>query len=105
MIWAAVPLKSPDHAKSRLGNMLDASQRRRLQAMMARRVIAALTTSPDIDHVLVVTPSVALASLADDMGAHSLMQPAGGDLPDACELAMRAACAGGASGLLWATSR
>ena len=63
-MWAVVPLKSPDEAKSRLKAVLDAAQRRELFFALARRVIGALRATPGIDVVAVVTASAEVATFA-----------------------------------------
>src|SRR3546814_16144279 len=54
-MWALVPLKSPERAKTRLSGMLSALQRRRLLFGLAARTIAALQATRDIDAIAVIT--------------------------------------------------
>ncbi len=64
-MWAAVPLKSPDTAKSRLRVALDAGARTRLFLAMARHTIHTLVQTPGIARVAVVTASPEIAALAE----------------------------------------
>ena len=68
-VWAVIPLKSPESAKSRLGAALNAQQRVRLFYALARRVIDAAVHTPGIEGVTVVTASNAVADFATGLGA------------------------------------
>ena len=63
-MWAVVPLKSPDEAKSRLKAVLNAAQRRELFFALAERAIGALRATSGIDVVAVVTASAEVAAFA-----------------------------------------
>ena len=81
-MWAAVPLKSPDEAKSRLQDCLDAASRRRLFLAMARHTIRTLVQTPGVAGVAAVTASSEVAALAGRHGAMVLMES--GDRGTAC---------------------
>jgi 2-phospho-L-lactate guanylyltransferase len=68
-MWAVVPLKSPDEAKSRLATVLNAAQRRALMFALAERVIRTLHATPGIDVVAVVTASNEVAAFARSLQA------------------------------------
>jgi 2-phospho-L-lactate guanylyltransferase len=73
-MWAVVPLKQPDRAKSRLAPVLDAIQRRTLLFAMARHVIRTLQSTEGIDRVAVVTSSLEVAEFTRGLDAQVLMQ-------------------------------
>lgn len=74
-MWAIVPLKSPQTAKSRLATVLSPHERRDLFFELARRVIVALRATPRIAQVAVVTASDDVAAFARQCGAVVLRQP------------------------------
>ena len=73
-MWAVVPLKSPETAKSRLAPTLSATQRRELFFLMARHVLQTLRATPGISEVAVVTSSDDVARLAQDYRARVIRQ-------------------------------
>lgn len=73
-MWAIVPLKSPQTAKSRLAAALSDDERRELFFGLARRVIAVLRATPGISQVAVVTSSDEVAAFARESGARVLHQ-------------------------------
>jgi 2-phospho-L-lactate guanylyltransferase len=73
-LWAVVPLKSPELAKSRLRAGLDACARRRLVFAMARQVVRALVHTPGIAGVAVVTASPEVAAYVGREGAAVIPQ-------------------------------
>ena len=87
--WALVPLKSSERAKSRLAEVLDAEQRRRLFFALAERVILALHESRNIDAVAVVTSSHEVAEFARSLHAMPIMQDADVGMSPALESALR----------------
>ena len=87
-MWAAVPLKSPETAKSRLGERLDAASRRRLFLAMAQHTIRALARTPGIDGVSVVTASAEVAALAARHGATVILERTDAGMVEACRTAV-----------------
>ncbi|HEY5757192.1 MAG TPA: 2-phospho-L-lactate guanylyltransferase [Steroidobacter sp.] len=87
--WALVPLKSSERAKSRLAEVLDAEQRRRLFFSLAERVILALNESRNVDAVAVVTSSREVAAFAKLLHAVPIMQEADVGMASALELALQ----------------
>lgn len=75
-MWAIVPLKSPELAKSRLADVLNPLARRDLFFAVARHVITTLLGTPGISHVAVVTASDAVDDFARDCGATVIRQDA-----------------------------
>lgn len=75
-LWAVVPLKSPQHAKTRLADQLDAAQRRWLLFELATRVIRALQATDAVAEVAVATASKEIAEFAQSLGARPILQSA-----------------------------
>lgn len=84
-----VPLKSSERAKSRLAEVLDAGQRKRLFFALAERVILTLHESDSIDAVAVVTASREVAEFARSLDAMPIMQEADVGMSPALESALR----------------
>jgi 2-phospho-L-lactate guanylyltransferase len=68
VIFALLPVKSPQNAKQRLRGMLSASQREGLARLMYEDTLAALTRAGGIDRVVVVTSDIAAAAHARRAG-------------------------------------
>lgn len=69
MIWAIVPAKTLEQAKTRLAQVLSPEERRALSLAMLRDVLSALSGAEHLDGVAVVTADAALASVARELGA------------------------------------
>jgi 2-phospho-L-lactate/phosphoenolpyruvate guanylyltransferase len=98
-IVAIVPVGSLERAKSRLGAVLDAEERRDLVLRLAERTIRAVVATPGIAETLVVTPDDEVRDLAVDSGARPLRQRSRG-LNDGLREARDDAIAGGADAVL-----
>jgi len=98
-IWAVVPVKPFDDAKSRLARELDKRQRRELARVMMRHSVGTLRASAPIEHVLVVSSDPEALAFASDLGAEPLREM-GGDLNLALDEARGHAAENGASALL-----
>jgi 2-phospho-L-lactate/phosphoenolpyruvate guanylyltransferase len=98
-IVAIVPVGSLERAKSRLGAVLDAEERRDLVLRLAEHTIGAAVASPEIDETLVVTPDDEVRELALRAGARPLRQRSRG-LNDGLREARDDAIAGGATAVL-----
>lgn len=68
-VWAVVPLKSLRGSKKRLADILDDDEREALVSAMARDVLAALSATPGIDGIMVVSDDASVAKLASGFGA------------------------------------
>ncbi len=86
-MWAVVPLKSPEVAKSRLAGALEAPERRALFFAMADRVLRTLMHTPKIDRTLVVTASEEVRDFARQLGAEVLVEPSESGMAEACRFA------------------
>ena len=98
-VVAIVPVGAIEGAKSRLGAVLDAEERRDLAFRLAGSTISAVVATPGIDETLVVTPDDEVRELALQAGARPLRQRGGG-LNDGLRQAREEAIAGGADAIL-----
>ena len=69
MIFAVLPVKSPQNAKQRLSGFLSAAQRETLARILYRQTLAALCQAEGIDRVAVVTSDSEVAVHARRTGA------------------------------------
>jgi len=69
MIFAILPVKSPQNAKQRLTGFLAIEQRETLARMLYRQTLAALCQAEGIDRVVVATSDVEIAEHARQSGA------------------------------------
>jgi len=98
-VVAIVPVGSIEGAKSRLGAVLDAEERRDLALRLAGGTIRAAVATKGIDETLVVTPDDEVRELALRAGARPLRQRSGG-LNDGLRQARDEAIAAGADAIL-----
>ena len=98
-VWAVVPLKSPEAAKSRLRAGLDDRARRRLMFAMARQVVRTLMQTPGIAGVAVATASPEVAAFVEEEGAVVIRQDRDTGTAEACRSAV-AHLSASADGLL-----
>jgi len=87
-MWAVVPLKSCNTAKSRLSSALDPYERKRLYLAMARQVIETLKAVPGIENVAVVTRDSEVVAFAERLQAKVLRQQEDAGTAHACRLAV-----------------
>ncbi|HTB20750.1 MAG TPA: 2-phospho-L-lactate guanylyltransferase [Bryobacteraceae bacterium] len=69
MIFAILPVKSPQNAKQRLTGFLAVEQRETLARMLYRQTLAALCQAQGIDQVVVATSDLEIADQARRSGA------------------------------------
>jgi 2-phospho-L-lactate/phosphoenolpyruvate guanylyltransferase len=98
-VVAIVPVGDLDGAKSRLGEVLDAEERRDLVTHMVRTTVGAAVATPGISETIVVTPDDEARALALDAGARPLRQHGEG-LNEGLRQARDEAIAGGADAIL-----
>ena len=96
---AIVPVGSLERAKSRLGAVLDAEERRDLVLRLAEATIRAAVATPGVAETLVVTPDDEVRDLAIRAGARPMRQRSRG-LNDGLREARADAIAGGAHAVL-----
>jgi 2-phospho-L-lactate guanylyltransferase len=99
VIVAIIPVGAIEGAKSRLGSVLDAEERRDLVLGLAERTIRAAVLTPGVDETLVVTPDDEVRDVALRAGARPLRQRSRG-LNDGLREARDEAMAAGASAIL-----
>jgi 2-phospho-L-lactate guanylyltransferase len=73
-LWALVPLRGLEDAKTRLGAELDPEERLELVTAMAIRTLTAIRDTPAIAGSVLVTADPAAARLAAGLGARTLVQ-------------------------------
>ena len=96
---AIVPVGALEGAKSRLGAVLDAEERRDLVLRLAERTIRAAVATPAVAETLVITPDDEIRALALRVGARPLRQRSQG-LNAGLREAREEAIAGGANAVL-----
>lgn len=74
-MWALVPLKSPETAKSRLSGTLTPARRHDLFFSLARHVLATCLDAPGIERVAVVTTNAEVARFAEALGTLVIPEP------------------------------
>lgn len=98
-IWALVPIRGLETAKTRLGGDLDAEERRDLVVDLLRRTLVATRDTRVITGTIVVTMDPGAAGIAQDHQAVGLVERAPG-LNGAISAARSVAVARGASAVL-----
>ena len=93
-----IPVRALEGAKSRLGAVLDAEERRELVELLLRRTIAAARSAPRVAGVAVVSPDPETLALAAVAGAEPIRQRSSGLNPGLTEA--RTVLAGRADRLL-----
>jgi len=86
-MWAIVPLKYFDNAKSRLADVLSATERQLLVRTMARDVLRALSGCTGLSGVLINSRESEVYALADEFNAEVFVEPGGCDLSQSVTLA------------------
>jgi 2-phospho-L-lactate/phosphoenolpyruvate guanylyltransferase len=77
-VTVVIPVRSFEGAKSRLGAVLDAEERRDLVERLLRRGIAASLATPGVAEVLVVSPDPEVLGVAAAAGARPVLQSSRG---------------------------
>jgi 2-phospho-L-lactate guanylyltransferase len=98
--WAILPVKPLHQSKRRLEHLLSAEERAGLIGRFLDNLLAALNTTPSVDHVLVVTGDSAVAALARERGASILVEAAPAGLNAAAARGVAMAAAEGATAVL-----
>ncbi|MHB8959400.1 MAG: 2-phospho-L-lactate guanylyltransferase [Candidatus Limnocylindrales bacterium] len=93
-----IPVRALEGAKSRLGEVLDAEERRELVELLLRRTLEAAQAVPGVEIVAVVSPDAAALAVARSAGAQPIVQHTSGLNPGLVEA--REALAGRAERLL-----
>jgi 2-phospho-L-lactate guanylyltransferase len=98
-IVALVPVRGLEGAKSRLGEALDAEERRALVERLLARTVAAAAATPAVVEVMAISPDPDVLALARTLGARGIAQEGGG-LNEALDIGRAAAVAAGADAVL-----
>jgi 2-phospho-L-lactate guanylyltransferase len=98
-VWAIVPLRGLETAKTRLGGALDPEERAALVVAMATRTLEATRDAASVRGTVLVTADPAAAALARGLDARTLVQRLPG-LNAAIREARGEAIAGGATAVL-----
>ncbi|HYN49071.1 MAG TPA: 2-phospho-L-lactate guanylyltransferase [Candidatus Nanopelagicales bacterium] len=96
---ALVPVRGLEGAKARLGEALDAEERRALVERLLARTVAAAAATPAVVEVVVVSPDPEVVALAGALGARGVTQ-AGGGLNEGLAAGRAWAAAAGADAIL-----
>ena len=86
-MWAIVPLKYFDDAKSRLSDVLSATERQLLVRTMARDVLRALSQCAYLDGILINSRESEVFALAQEFDAEVFVEPEGSTLSKSVTLA------------------
>ncbi len=73
-VWAIVPVKPLNRAKSRLAEVLPPDDREQLAAGLLERTIRLLQPMPEIHGVLVISRDTKALALVRDLGAHTVQE-------------------------------
>lgn len=84
-VSVVVPVRSFENAKSRLGSVLDAEERRDLVDRLLRRTVSAALATPGVFEVVVVSPDPEVLAVARGAGARPLLQASRGLNPALAE--------------------
>lgn len=77
-VIVVIPVRSLEGAKSRLGEVLDAEERRDLVARLLRRTVDAALRTADVAEVVAVSPDPEILDLARAAGARGVIQRSSG---------------------------
>ncbi len=86
-VWAIIPVKPLNRAKSRLEKVLSADQRAALTEMLFRQVLSVVLSSNRISGVLVISRDTRAIGIARDLGAKTIQEGGQSDLNPALERA------------------
>lgn len=73
-LWAIIPVKPLNRAKSRLADVLTPEQRYALAAAMYRQVLVAVSAAPQVTGTLVISRDTKALAIARDYGARTLQE-------------------------------
>lgn len=85
MTTVVIPVRALEGAKSRLGLVLDAEERRELVERLLRRTVAAALATPGVARVIVVSPDPDVLDIASGEGADGVRQRSAGLNPGIVE--------------------
>jgi 2-phospho-L-lactate/phosphoenolpyruvate guanylyltransferase len=97
---AIIPVKPFDEGKSRLASVLADDQRQALIRNMFCHVLKTTLATPGIIDIIVISRDEEALGLAEEAGAHAILEAENSTLNAALDVARKASVALGASGLL-----
>ncbi len=77
IVWAIVPIKPLNRAKSRLASILNAAQREKLALGMLRYNLEVLTASPHLAGIIVISRDMKALAAAREIGGVQTLQESG----------------------------
>ena len=86
-LWAIIPVKPLNRAKSRLANVLTPEQRSDFAETMLRHVLKVVSEAPQVTGTLVISRDPRALSIARDYGAKTVQESTPSDLNPALERA------------------
>ncbi|MCU0513050.1 MAG: 2-phospho-L-lactate guanylyltransferase [Anaerolineae bacterium] len=86
-VWAVIPVKPLNRAKSRLEKVLSPEQRHDLATMMFRQVLSVTTATPQITGTMVISRDTRAIGIAREFGAKTIQESSYSDLNPALERA------------------
>lgn len=99
-IWAVIPVKPLNRAKSRLAHVLSPEQRYEFARMMLSQVLSITLNSPRITGVVVISRDTRAVGIAREMGAKTIQESSYSDLNPALERATSVLRVWGAGAIL-----
>lgn len=99
-LWAIIPVKPLNRAKSRLAEVLTPDQRYRFAETMFRHVLSVVVKTPQVAGTLVISRDTKALAIAREMGARSVQEGSPSDLNPALIRATEVVRVWGASGVL-----
>lgn len=79
-VWAVIPVKPLNRAKSRLTSVLSPDQRYHLAQSMLMQVLTAVTNTPEIAGTVVISRDTKALAIARDLGAKTIQESNPSDL-------------------------
>jgi 2-phospho-L-lactate/phosphoenolpyruvate guanylyltransferase len=86
-VWAVIPVKPLNRAKSRLERVLSADQRLEFAEIMLRQVLSVATNTPQITGTVVISRDTRVIGIAREFGAKTIQESSYSDLNPALERA------------------
>jgi 2-phospho-L-lactate guanylyltransferase len=86
-VWAVIPVKPLNRAKSRLEKVLTPEQRYELAQMMLRQILSVTSQTPGITGTLIISRDTRAIGIARDFGARTVQESGFSDLNPALERA------------------
>ena len=99
-VWAIVPVKPFNRAKSRLAAQLSAEQRELLAANLLQRTVRLLLPLPEIEGVLVISRDSKALAMVRELGAQTVQESGAPELNHALQRATQALRSWGAGAAL-----